>query len=469
MSKNLSNKTDHLATETVWLLAELTAELNQITDLDSLYALLRRKLGWLFDYDRCTLALRLDPSLAQFTLVELTRSSRLLRADNPIIPLDDNWPGRVLRENKPFFIDDTQSLPLSQSLPADPTLGLVNAARSLMLVPLLYNNQTIGSLNFSSRLPHQYPMVWRNLVTMLAVHLSSKVGTLLSRSAQEVTTTPAQQARANLGRHLAEAVENDELTLVYQPQVCVNTRHISGVEALLRWYDPELGQITPSEFIPLAEEMGLIVKLGQWVLEQACRQAVAWQEVGFMPIKVCVNVSAVQFERADFIQTVTTALEESRLIPCYLELELTESLLVKDLGQTAARINQLRALGVEIAIDDFGTGYSSLQYLQDLPLDTLKIDRSFIQALGLSNSVNLARPNQGAIVGAIISLAHALNLKVVVEGVETEAELEMVGHLGCDLIQGYFFSPPVKAEDLLVLLKRHLPSKARPDYLTLIN
>ena len=265
--------------------------------------------------------------------------------------------------------------------------------------------------------------------------------------------TEAARERLTLENSLRKAVERSELILLYQPQVSLNTGKIIGTEALVRWQHKELGLISPARFIPLAEETGLIVPLGEWVLRTACRQAAAWEREGKY-LRQSVNLSARQLGEANLVDRVRSVLEETGLDPRLLDLELTESALVAQGEAAVARLAALRALGVRISIDDFGTGYSSLAYLRRFPLDTLKIDRSFVQNLG---GADRNARQDGAVVRAIISMAHALDLEVVAEGVETVAQRETLQRLDCDSMQGFLFSPPVPPEQLQSLL----PSKQR--------
>ncbi len=260
--------------------------------------------------------------------------------------------------------------------------------------------------------------------------------------------TEAARERLTLETSLRKAVERDEMLLLYQPQVSLATGEIIGVEALVRWQHGELGLISPARFIPMAEETGLIVPLGEWVLRTACRQAAAWGREG-KHLRLSVNLSARQLGECDLVERVRAALEDTGLDPRLLDLELTESALVAHGEAAVARLTALRALGVRISIDDFGTGYSSLAYLRRFPLDTLKVDRAFVADLGSTH--RRARQDQ-AVVRAIISMAHALDLEVVAEGVEIAAQRETLRHLGCDSMQGFLFSPPVTPERLETLL-----------------
>ncbi len=260
--------------------------------------------------------------------------------------------------------------------------------------------------------------------------------------------TDAAHERLTLENSLRKAIERDELILLYQPQVSLLTGEIIGTEALVRWQHPELGLIAPSRFIPLAEETGLIVPLGEWVLRTACRQAAKWEHEGRY-LRQSVNLSARQLGEANLVTRVRAALDETGLNPRLLDLELTESALVVQGEAAVARLAALRTLGVRISLDDFGTGYSSLAYLRRFPLDVLKVDRSFV--MGLSGAEGCARQDE-AVVRAIISMAHALDLEVVAEGVETIAQRETLQHLGCDYMQGYLYSRPITPERLECLL-----------------
>lgn len=245
---------------------------------------------------------------------------------------------------------------------------------------------------------------------------------------------------------LRKAIARHELLLYYQPQVNAHTGAMVGVEALLRWRSPELGMVSPGAFIPLAEETGLIVPIGEWVLQEACRQNQAWQAVGLPPMPVSVNISNRQFSRPQFEETVKNALTASGLEPRYLDIELTETSIMDSPAQAAEILAGLKALGVQISMDDFGTGYSSLSALKRLPIDCLKIDQSFVHEITTDN-------DDAIIVSTIIAMSKSLNLKVIAEGVERPEQLEFLRENGCDLIQGYLFSKPVPADELTALLE----------------
>lgn len=252
--------------------------------------------------------------------------------------------------------------------------------------------------------------------------------------------------RLALQSSLRHALEREELQIYYQPLVSLKTGEIIGAEALLRWQHPERGLVSPDKFIPLAEETGLIIPIGEWVLHTACKQTKVWQNAGFSNLQVAINLSSRQFTQIDVRKQISDILMQTRLDPKYIELELTESMLVQNTEVAIRRLNALKALGVKIAIDDFGTGYSSLSYLQQFPFDILKIDRCFIRNI-------TDNPNNAAITKAIIEMAKTLNLHLIAEGVETEAELSFVSQQQCDAMQGYLFSRPLPTQEFEQLLK----------------
>jgi diguanylate cyclase (GGDEF)-like protein len=254
--------------------------------------------------------------------------------------------------------------------------------------------------------------------------------------------------RLEIEAELRAAVAQEQLTLHYQPKVDVGSGEIRAVEALIRWNHPQRGFILPGEFIPIAEETGLIVDVGDWVIREACRQARAWQLAKMPFIRIAINVSPLQFRQSNFVKKVSDALSEHSLDPSYLEIELTEATLMSSAETSVALLKELSALGVVVAIDDFGTGYSSMSYLQRFPVDKLKIDRSFIHELARSSS-------DASIVRAIISLAHGLRLKVIAEGVESEEQFNILKRLGCDQYQGYFRSAAVPAMDLERMIREN--------------
>lgn len=251
--------------------------------------------------------------------------------------------------------------------------------------------------------------------------------------------------RVDIGHQLRRALENDELSLNYQAKVNLSTQQIIGAEALLRWHSEDLGFVSPEEFIPIAEETGLIVPIGEWVLATACRQAAEWRSSIGQPIHVAVNLSALQFLHGDLVKKVASSLDQSGLDPTHLDLELTESLLVERPDETIRILNHFKSMGISISMDDFGTGYSSLSYLTRFPLDSLKVDRAFV--------TNLPDDRDAVVVvRAIVGMAKELNLNIVAEGIETERQMEFLHGLGCHTGQGYLFSKPITNDDFLQIL-----------------
>jgi diguanylate cyclase (GGDEF)-like protein/PAS domain S-box-containing protein len=245
-------------------------------------------------------------------------------------------------------------------------------------------------------------------------------------------------------------LERSEFFVQYQPQVAIHDFHLVGMEALIRWQHPSLGLLYPSEFINLAEESGFIIALGDWVLRTGCAQNKAWQDAGLTPMRLSVNFSARQFQQPTFISDVAQILKDTNLDPRWLELELTESSIMKDPEQAIEKLHELKLMGIKVAVDDFGTGYSSLNYLKRFPIDTLKIDKSFVSDV-------CKDPHDTAIVRAIINLGHALDVTVIAEGVETKEQLQYLSALECDAVQGFLFSKALSAkafEELLVEQRR---------------
>ncbi|TCZ76126.1 EAL domain-containing protein [Paenibacillus albiflavus] len=252
--------------------------------------------------------------------------------------------------------------------------------------------------------------------------------------------------RLKLENELRHAISNQEFILHYQPQVDIHTGQIIGMEALVRWMHPTKGMIPPKEFIPLAEETGFIVQLGDWVLYEACRQNKAWQDQGLLHVPVSVNLSMRQFSEHGIKNKISEVLVDTGLPPKYLEIEITESMTM-DVKHASDWLNKLKKLGVQVAIDDFGTGYSSLSYIKQFPIDKLKIDRSFVNDM-------LLDPNNATIVSTIIAMTRQLNLKVIAEGVETKEQLQFLQEKQCDEVQGFLFSPPVPSDTMGSLLEQ---------------
>jgi diguanylate cyclase (GGDEF)-like protein len=255
-------------------------------------------------------------------------------------------------------------------------------------------------------------------------------------------------ARLELEQDLRSALARSQMVLYYQPQVIATDGQLVGVEALVRWRHPRLGLLPPGAFIPLAESTGLIVPIGSWVMRQACQQLLQWQRQGLAQLRVAVNLSAAQLAREDIVDVLSGILRETGIAPGQLELELTESMLLSDLDAAGERLKRLKALGVGLSIDDFGTGYASLSYLQRLPFDRIKIDRSFIKEVGLG-------PTGSEIASSVIAMAHRLALKVVAEGVETESQREILAHYACDELQGFLIARPLPPQDLYAFWQAH--------------
>jgi diguanylate cyclase (GGDEF)-like protein len=257
--------------------------------------------------------------------------------------------------------------------------------------------------------------------------------------------------RLSLERSLRRALEREEFSLHYQPQVDLESGRIVGMEALLRWQHPEMGLVPPVRFIPILEETGLIFEVGAWVIHTACEQVKRWEEAGLGTLRIAANISARQFEQNGLSETISRCISEFGLQPGCLELELTESMIMEDPEKSRIMLKRLKSeRAVRISVDDFGTGYSSLSYLKLFPLDGLKVDKSFVQDVPEDE-------NDAAIVSTIVALSHALNLEVVAEGVETREQLDFLRERGCDRVQGYYFSPPVTADEFVQLLKSEDP------------
>jgi diguanylate cyclase (GGDEF)-like protein len=283
----------------------------------------------------------------------------------------------------------------------------------------------------------------------LALGRTKTSGAQAVRFFEEAMDSELRQRKA-LEQDLHHALERGELELEYQPQIDIASRRMIGIEALLRWQHPRHGGIPPDRFIPIAEDNGLIVPIGDWVLEQACAQAVRWQRAGAPELRISVNVSPVQFHNRDLVQAVRRVLERSGLAPHHLELEITERVLMAHTDANLKTLRGLKALGVRISIDDFGIGHSSLGYLRRFPFDELKLDRSFIGVLENDASAM-------AIVRATLNLGRNLGLDAVAEGVETAEQLALLDAEGCRLAQGYFFSPPVHPREIDTMVEALAP------------
>ena len=251
--------------------------------------------------------------------------------------------------------------------------------------------------------------------------------------------------RLDMENSLRRALERCEFELYYQPKIQTTTGAICGAEALLRWNHPQKGRVSPAQFIPLCEEIGLIIAIGEWIIQTVCTQVKNWHDQGFSSLRIPINLSPLQFRQPDLIKKVETILAIAGLDPDKLEFEITESVAIEDIDKTIATLKAFKNMGLHLSIDDFGTGYSSLSYLKRFPIHNLKIDQSFIRNLHTSFE-------DAAIVKSIITLAHSLKLRVIAEGVETQEQLAYLQGLDCDEIQGYLFSPPISADAFSKLL-----------------
>jgi diguanylate cyclase (GGDEF)-like protein/PAS domain S-box-containing protein len=298
-----------------------------------------------------------------------------------------------------------------------------------------------------------YPQDGRDTATLL-----KNAGVALQRAKEKGRGDYEFYASGNTSQALKQlllesqmrpGLERGEFVVEYQPQVDLKTFQLVGMEALIRWNHPALGMLQPSDFIQLAEDNGMITQIGDWALRTAVAQNKLWLNSGFSPMRLAVNVSARQFQQSAFIATICDVLKETDLDPALLELELTEGSIMKEPEKAIDKLNKLRDLGIKIAIDDFGTGYSSLSYLKRFPIDTLKIDRTFVSDVSTNE-------DDAAIAKAIVMMGHALDMSVIAEGVETPQQLEYLTSLGCDAIQGYLFSPPLSTQSFTELLMEQL-------------
>lgn len=269
-------------------------------------------------------------------------------------------------------------------------------------------------------------------------------------ASEDVAEWTIGQDRRDLAERLEAALHRREFVLYYQPKVDIRTGEVCGVEALSRWHSPELGLIPPSRFIPLLEESGLILPMGEWALRQAVQDQQCWREQGLRAVPVAVNISPIQLAAGNFVETLAAALREAPLGAVSLDLEITESVLMEGIEEVIPKLHAARALGVSIAIDDFGTGYSSLKYLARLPVNVVKIDRSFTREM-------IGSARVAAVVAAVISLAHAMELRAIAEGVETVAQLRQLERFGCNEAQGYLMAPPMPAARLARFLEATAP------------
>ncbi len=254
--------------------------------------------------------------------------------------------------------------------------------------------------------------------------------------------------RLEIENDLRKALERNEFELFFQPQFQLSSRDVYGVEALLRWNHPELGRIPPARFIPIAEETGLIIPLGSWVLRTACEQNRTWQDAGYSPFRIAVNVSALQVVHPGFVDEVAAVLQETGLDPRWLELEITESVLMRDMSVVARLLQEIRRLGVSVAIDDFGNGYSSMSYLQRLPVDCLKVDQSFIREIEQLSELST---RSRTLLRTFVSLAASLGVRLLAEGVESDEQFKFLNEIGCEMGQGFLLGVPMPANEIEML------------------
>ncbi|MFX3631919.1 MAG: putative bifunctional diguanylate cyclase/phosphodiesterase [Candidatus Pristimantibacillus sp.] len=318
-------------------------------------------------------------------------------------------------------------------------LGLIEEPFELKGFPL-HITGSIGAITSAIEEDDGYSLLKKADIALVKVKESGKNDCMLYSE----NWTNSSMERLTLQHEMYRAIQRQEFILHYQPQYDLVSGRIVGVEALVRWKHPIKGMIPPGDFIPLAEESGMIVQIGDWVLEEACRQNKEWQEAGFPPMPVSVNLSIRQFVQQDLADKVADVLRKTGLNPKYLDLEITESITM-DVGHVSRCLIELTNMGIGISVDDFGTGYSSFHYLKNFPIDRLKIDRSFVRDIQQD-------PSDAEIVAAIIAMAHNLNIQVIAEGVETEGQMEFLRKHNCDEMQGYYWSPPVTSESIEAML-----------------
>ncbi|MES2605867.1 MAG: GGDEF domain-containing phosphodiesterase, partial [Pseudomonadota bacterium] len=329
----------------------------------------------------------------------------------------------------------------------DEVMTLVSKLQTQLSTPFVMFNRTVSittgiGISVYPRDSHDFSTLLQH--ADIAMHRVKEKGDGgFQFYAAEMTRSASDRVR--LETELRQAISGRQLEMYYQLQVGIQNENVVGVEALMRWNHPEQGLLSPDRFIPIAENSELIYALGEWALRTACQQLVEWDRQGAPRLRMAVNVSARQFRARDFVEMVANALDETKLDPRRLELELTESVLVSDQEEAAAILQKLNGLGVQIALDDFGTGYSNLSYLSRLPIHTLKIDRSFVQRAP-------ADSNDAEIVRAVITLADALGLRVVAEGIETQRQLDLLRRYQCTEGQGFFFARPLPATVLAPLI-----------------
>lgn len=338
---------------------------------------------------------------------------------------------------------DEFSILLTDLADEEHTVRVAQRILNLLKTPIFIDGQEINvscsiGISIFPGDTEDVEMLLKN-ANMAMFHTKQSGGNSFKFFSRDMNDRATERLRVEID--LKKALERDEFVLFYQPQINLETGEIAGLEALIRWQHPERGLIAPFKFISIAEESGLIIPIGAWVLKEACRQTYAWQKAGLTPIRMSVNIASQQFRQNDLVPMVKQTLQDSGLSPSLLELELTESSIMKDIEQTINTLVQLKETGVTLSVDDFGTGYSSMNYLKRFPLDTLKIDRSFVMDITTD-------PNDAAIITAIIALAKSLGLKTIAEGVETPEQLQFLRHHLCDEMQGFLISKPIPPKEV---------------------
>jgi EAL domain-containing protein (putative c-di-GMP-specific phosphodiesterase class I) len=346
--------------------------------------------------------------------------------------------------------DDELGIPLNNISTKNKLIQLSKSILSAIRIPVTLENQEINcnasiGLSFSKNVKISSETLISNAEIALNAALEDGFNTF--KFYDEKLKKHAID-RINIENALHKALERREFTLYYQPKIDSFTKNIIGSEALIRWENPDYGLISPTKFIPIAEENGLIIPIGEWVLETICDQLNEWKDAGINPNPVAINISAKQIEKNNFVKSFSSILEKTQIENELLEIELTESILINNSQKTSRKLIKLRKSGMKVAIDDFGTGYSSLAYLTNFPFDKLKIDQSFIRDIVTDKAA-------ASIATSIISMAHRLGVRVIAEGVETEDQMKFLTNYKCDEFQGYYFSEPIPADRFTNLLKNN--------------
>jgi diguanylate cyclase (GGDEF)-like protein/PAS domain S-box-containing protein len=408
-------------------------------------------------------------------LKEILNSNALCNKSSALLFLDLDEFKRIndtLGHDKGDYVLKEISIRLQASLPLNSIAGRFGGDEFLVLVPEFDNIKELEVISSNILKVFKDPFIingtFNYVTTSIGISIApidGKDPEVLLKNADTAMYRAKEQGknqycffsysmgeelikRITIENNLRHALENKEFELYYQPQVNLFTGKIEGMEALIRWNNKELGFVSPNDFIPIAEKTGLIVPIGNWVLETACKQNKLWIDKGLSYNSIAINVSSIQFIKPNFLDNVKAILTQENLPSVFLELEITESLLMDSTEDIINKLNYLRSMGIKIALDDFGTGYSSLNYLRQLPINVLKIDKTFVQEI-------CDKTEQRLIVDVIINLSHKLGHKVIAEGIETKEQLQLLKDMGCDIGQGYYFSKPVTAEKMEALLMRN--------------